>query len=162
MGDDQLERRFAEEMALSFESGGSPSMSGRGWAMLLVSDAPHLSAAELAEQLGVSAGSSSMATRFLLQFGLIDRIRVPGERRVFFAARPGAIVDLVRVRLERLSATERLAARALEHFGDRPHARERLAEVQAVYAWYARELPALHRRFLVEHPNHGTENRGSG
>ncbi len=48
---------------------------------------------------------------------------------------------------------ERVATRALDRFGERPAARERLAEIHHVYAWYSRELPALHERFLAEgHP----------
>jgi len=160
-GDGRMERTLGQEMALLFGSGGSPPMAGRVWAGLLVAAEPYLSAAELAEKLEVSAGSISMATRFLIRLGLIERIRLPGERRDHFAARPGAIADLVRWRLERLSATEDVAARALTEFGDRPLARERLTEIHDVYAWYARELPALHERFLAEFALGRPQSRGS-
>lgn len=144
------ELRFAEEMGLMFETGGSPRMAGRVWAMLLVADAPHLSAIDLQESLGASAGSISTATRFLLQFSLIERVWVPGERRDYYAARPGAVADLIRRRLERLVSVELMISDALEHFADRSHARPRLDEVHTIYHWYAREFPKLHERFLAE------------
>lgn len=155
------ELRFAEEMGLLFESGGSPRMAGRVWAMLLVADEPHLSARDLQDRLGASAGSISTATRFLLQLGLIERKRMLGERRDYFTVRQGAIADLVRWRLERLAETERMAEIALDRFGNREHARPRLEEIHSVYHWYVRELPALHERFLAEQaqPTHRGDSR---
>ena len=141
MSDDAaLEYRFAEAMGRLFETTGLPRMVGRVWATLLITDAPHLTAADLREALGASAGSISTATRSLLQLGLIERIAVRGERRDHFAVRPGAIGDLVRMRLEGIRVVEALMGDAIERFGDRAHARPRLDEIHAVYAWYAREL----------------------
>ena len=127
-------------------------MAGRAWAMLLVATEPHLSAIELQERLGASAGSISAATRFLLQFGLIERVRVPGERRDYYATRPGAVAELIRRRLERLVSVEQVMSEALDRFGERPEARERLEEIHTIYHWYAREFPKLHERFLAEQP----------
>jgi DNA-binding transcriptional regulator GbsR (MarR family) len=148
--DRALELRFIEEMGRFFESGGIPRMAGRVWAYLLIVDAPYVSAADLQEGLGTSAGSISTATRFLLDFRLIDRVRIPGERRDYFAPRQGAVGELMRRRLERLTAVELLITDALEQFGDREHARVRLDEVHDIYHWYAHELPKLHERFLAE------------
>jgi DNA-binding transcriptional regulator GbsR (MarR family) len=148
--DRPLELRFMEEMGRFFESGGVPRMAGRVWAYLLIVDAPHVSASDLQDGLGASAGSISTATRFLLDFRLIDRVRVPGERRDYFAPRDGAVGELLRRRLERLTAVELLITDALEQFGDREHARARLDEVHDIYHWYAHELPKLHERFLAE------------
>lgn len=152
------ELRFAEEMGLMFDSGGSPRMAGRVWAMLLITDAPHLSAIDLQDSLGASAGSISTATRFLLQYGLIERIWVPGQRRDYYAPRPGAVADLIRRRLERLVSAELMITDALERFADRSHAQPRLDEVHTIYHWYAREFPKLHERFLAEQSE--TKTRG--
>jgi DNA-binding transcriptional regulator GbsR (MarR family) len=145
-----LELQFAEDMGQFFESGGVPRMAGRVWAMLLVMDEPHLSAAELGEALGASAGSISNATRTLLQLGLIERVNVRGERRDYFAPRRGAIATMLRTRLERLVAVEDLLTEVLNAFDDREHAVPHLQEVHDIYHWYARELPELHERFLAD------------
>lgn len=148
--DRELELEFAEAMGGFFESGGVPRMSGRVWAYLLIVDAPSVSAADLGEALGASAGAISSATTFLQQLGFIDRVRIPGDRRDYYAPHRGAVAELVRSRLDRLVTVEALASEALERFGDRQHARARLEEVHDVYHWYARELPKLHERFLEE------------
>ena len=93
-----VELQFAEDMGRFFESGGLSRMAGRVWAMLLVMNSPHLSALELQEALGASAGSISGATRSLLDLGLIERVNVRGERRDYFAPRDGAIANIMRNR----------------------------------------------------------------
>ena len=145
-----LELQFAEEMGQFFESGGLTRMAGRVWAMLLVMDAPYLSAADLQDALGASAGSISGATRSLLQLGLIERINVRGERRDYFAPRRGAIVNVLWLRLQRLISVEEILTQALIAFDDREHAVPHLQDVHDIYHWYARELPKLHERFLAE------------
>jgi DNA-binding transcriptional regulator GbsR (MarR family) len=137
-------------MGRFFEAGGIARMAGRVWAMLLVMDEPQVSAAELQEALGASAGSISGATRSLLDLGLIERVNVRGERRDYFAPRRGAIANILWMRLQRLVAVEDLLTEALEAFDDREHAVPHLQEVHDIYHWYARELPELHNRFLAD------------
>jgi DNA-binding transcriptional regulator GbsR (MarR family) len=147
---DTLELQFAEDMGQFFERGGLARMAGRVWAMLLVTNDPYLSAVDLQEALGASAGSVSGATRSLLQLGLIERVNVRGERRDYFAPRRGAVANILRTRLERLLAVESLLTEALEAFDDREHAVPYLQDVHDIYHWYARELPKLHERFLAD------------
>ena len=148
--DTTLELQFAEELGQFFESGGFPRMAGRVWAVLLVMNKPHLSALELQDALGTSAGSVSGATRFLLQYGLIERVNVRGERRDYFTPRRGAVARIIKLRLEKLVAVEDLISDALDAFSDREHAVPYLDEVHTIYHWYRRELPKLHERFLAE------------
>ena len=49
-----------------FEAMGLSPMAGRVWAALLVTDRPHLSATELQEQIGASAGSVSGVSSVVL------------------------------------------------------------------------------------------------
>lgn len=125
-------------------------MAGRVWAMLLVMDKPHMSATDLQEALGASAGSISGATRSLLRLGLIDRINVRGERRDYFAPRRGSIVNILWLGLQRLIAIEDLFTEALNAFDDREHAVPYLQDVHDIYHWYTREIPKLQERFLAD------------
>ena len=58
---------------------------GRVWALLYVRGAP-LTAASLQETLGLSKGAVSMVTRDLEQWGIVRRVRVPGEAASHFVA----------------------------------------------------------------------------
>lgn len=82
------ERRqhFVEELGLMWEQLGYPRMQGRVLGYLMLSNADHVSSAELAEALNASAGSISTATRVLTESSLIRRVAVPGARGHFFRA----------------------------------------------------------------------------
>ena len=144
------EWRFADEMGQLFEGLGGSRMAGRVWAMLTVSDQESMTAADLAARLQASTGSISTATRLLTQLGLIDRVRVPGDRKDYFRVRPGGMDALMHQRMAVIDAAVRLAERGLTEFGERVQARTRLEGMRDFYAWYARELPALHERWEQE------------
>jgi len=54
-------------------------------ALLLVSADP-LSQDDIMEQLSVSRGNANMNIRELIDWGLVDRVIIPGERREYFIA----------------------------------------------------------------------------
>ena len=54
-------------------------------ALLLVSPAP-LSQDDIMEQLNISRGNVNMNIRELINWGLIDRVILPGERKEYFSA----------------------------------------------------------------------------
>src|SRR5580693_10368182 len=86
-----IAERFIESLGMQLElEAGAPRMVGRVLGWLLVCDPPEQSAAELAERLQASKGSISTATRLLLRMGMIERVRLRGERFDRFIARPEA------------------------------------------------------------------------
>ena len=144
------ELTFVEEMGALFERTGNGRMTGRVWGYLLIVDAEHVSAADLAEALDASPSAISGATRTLISLGLVDRIRLSGERRDYFTIHHGAILTLMRRRVDALTMARDMAARALDRFGDRDIARPHLEELYEVYSWFAAEYPGMVDRFLVE------------
>ena len=144
------ELTFVEEMGALFERLGNGRMTGRVWGYLLIVDAEQVSAADLADALDASPSAISTATRVLISLGLVDRIRVPGERRDYFTIHHGAILTLVRRRIDALNQARDMAERALDRFGDRDIARPHLQELYDVYSWFAAEYPAMVDRFLAE------------
>jgi DNA-binding transcriptional regulator GbsR (MarR family) len=133
-------------------------MAGRVWGLLVIADEPQVSAADLADRLGASAGSISTTTRQLIGLGLVERVRVPGDRRGYFRVRPGGVANLVHQRQMVIAEGRRLAERGMREFGSRPEARERLEEWHDVYAFYERELPAL----IEQYEQHRARRTGRG
>lgn len=144
------ELQFVEEMGALFEQGGSTRMAGRVWAYLLIADAEQVSSTDLAAALDASASSISASTRLLESLEMVDRIRMPGDRKDYFTIHHGAVLNLVRRRFEAVVRARDLAVRALRTFGDREIARPHLEELYEVYSWFGRELPALIDRFQLE------------
>jgi MarR family len=143
--------RFIEELGMQLElEAGAPRMVGRVLAWLLVCDPPEQSAADLAERLHASKGSISTATRVLLRLGLIERVRLRGERFDRFIARPQAWDDYL-WREEQFSAPRRVLGLGLDALADEPPARRaRLQELDSIYAWWQQRIGKLHEEYLAD------------
>ena len=74
---------FRERFAQIMVESGMPRMAARVYAALMVTDSGQLSAAELAERLGVGASAISGAVKYLVQVRLVERGREPGSRHDF-------------------------------------------------------------------------------
>lgn len=72
---------FVERLAADLAEAGTQRMAARVFACLMVSEEPALTAADLAERLGVSPAAISGAVRYLSLTNLIIRERQPGSRR---------------------------------------------------------------------------------
>ncbi|HSR43932.1 MAG TPA: MarR family transcriptional regulator [Acidimicrobiia bacterium] len=141
------EQRFAEESGQMFDQWSLPRMAGRVWGLLIVAEEPRLSSLELTERLGTSAASISSATRYLLQNQLIERVRVPGERREYFTFSPASLRSIYLRRIAAVADMHRMAERALASFEDRPIAHRRLQDMHDFYEWLELELATVLRRW---------------
>ncbi|HEY4244990.1 MAG TPA: hypothetical protein VGM88_34480 [Kofleriaceae bacterium] len=77
--------RVADAVGALIEAWGFKRNMGRMWAVLYLSDRP-LSAPELSEQLGLSAGAVSMLLTEMQQWNAVKQEWVKGERREYFSA----------------------------------------------------------------------------
>ena len=77
--------RVADAIGALMESWGFKRNMGRMWAVLYLEDHP-LTAAELGDRCGLSTGAVSMLLAELLQWGIVKKAWVVGERREHFEA----------------------------------------------------------------------------
>lgn len=145
------EQHFVEEVGLFFAQWGLPRMAGRILGWLLICDPPHQSMNELAGALHASKGSISTMTRLLTQYGLIERVALPHQRRDYVQVRPGIWTDALHQRMLATAAFRQLAERGLTLLADPDASRgERLREMRDIYAFFERELPLLIERWQRE------------
>lgn len=144
------ERRFADEFALMGESMGMPRMTGRLWGWLLICEPAAQSSAQLAEVLGVSRASISIATRLLMASGLVRRTTRPGDRSTYFEIDVDALARMPAG--EMFGALRRQLDRGLAALPDPTAPRaERLRRTRDFYAYVEREVPNLIQEFRREH-----------
>jgi hypothetical protein len=150
MNDAAIER-FMEELGMQFElEAATPRMVGRVLGWLLVCDPPEQSSSELAERLQASKGSISTATRVLLRMGMIERVRLRGERFDRFIARPEAWDEYL-WREDQFTAPRRVLRLGLDALNDEPPSRRaRLEHLDSIYAWWEKRLPQLHEEYLAD------------
>src|SRR5262245_47418683 len=79
--DEEGVRQFVEHMAMMLTEWGFPRMPARVLGSMMTADEDSLTAADLAERLGVSPAAISGAVRYLTHIGLISRVPVAGSRR---------------------------------------------------------------------------------
>ena len=144
---------YAEEVGLLFDLWSWPRMAGRVWAVLMVADDEPLSAEKLSERLQASPGSISGATRFLLSNGLIERVRIAGERRDFFRFSPESLRNIYAHRVTEIGEMHRMAERAMARFQGRPTGQARLVEMHDFFEWLEQELDTLVARWKRERSN---------
>ncbi|MGW6457078.1 transposase [Streptomyces sp. NPDC055078] len=129
-------KAFVEEIGLVWEAAGSGRMDGRVVAYLLITDVPYVSSAELARELGVSAGSVSLATRRLVEAGFIRRHPVPGKRSHYFRVDDDVWGSFLAGERRHLDRQGQLADQALALLGPEEEApRRRLANMRDYMRW---------------------------
>lgn len=75
---------FIERLAVSLEREGLPRIAGRLVGFFLTHQGRLVSLEDLSAELRISRGSASTNTRLLEGMGIIDRVSVPGDRRVLY------------------------------------------------------------------------------
>ena len=141
-------KQFIEDAGICYEEMGLPRMAGRIFGWLLVCEPPHQCAEDLASVVEASKGSISSMTRLLVQFGLIERIGLPGKRGIYYRVKPGAWSEHLKGRLSHLGAVRELAERGLDLLKEgAPESGQRLIELRDFHAFLEREIPALLDRY---------------
>jgi len=92
--------KVADAVGALMEAWGFRRNMGRMWAVLYLEDHP-LTAADLGERLGLSTGAVSMLVNELVQWGIIKKTWVVGERREHFEAETSIWKMISRVFRER-------------------------------------------------------------
>lgn len=125
--------QLVEEIGLFWEGYGLSRSFGRVHGLLLLSEAPHLSLDQIAQELKISKASASTVARQLQAMTLISKSSVPGDRRDYYRI---ADDDHIRSTEQRLRGGLRLAGyveRASRLDGLSPEARRRLRRMEHFY-----------------------------
>ena len=153
----EQESRFIDNLSILLEDIGESRMAGRVFAALLLADSSKTSSAELANTLGISNGSVSMATRSLLAHGLIERVGMPGDRQAYFRinADADAVAQFIIERVKQMRKIDELLGRAEVLAKDKgPSVLERFERLREVFEYFQRELELILVRW-EEHKRKG-------
>ncbi len=82
---DEAKKRFIGEWGTFGSQWGVNRTMAQAHALLMVSAKP-LSAEEVMEQLNISRGNANMNLRALIDWALVKKTHIPGERKEFFVA----------------------------------------------------------------------------
>lgn len=145
--DSRLVRRFLEHFAATLADAGMPRMPARVFAALLADDSARLTAAELADRLGVSPAAISGAVRYLVQLDLVVRESEPGSRRDYYRLLDDVWYEAALSRDRMLPRWEGVAREGMAALGTDTPAGARMAETLAYFEFIQTEVPAVLKRW---------------
>ncbi|MEV6555171.1 MarR family transcriptional regulator [Nocardia sp. NPDC051756] len=142
---------FVEDFALVLERMGLVRMTGRAAGWLLVADPPEQTFGQIADALQASKGSISSALKALVTMRWVDKISKPGDRRDYYAIRPGVLPELTRQQSGMYDDLTAMTSRGLALFDDPDGTQAaRVREMHEFFVWMGKELPALIDRWYAE------------
>lgn len=136
---------FIERLGMETQCEDLARTAGRVFAYMVVRGGP-CSGDELAETLQISRGGVSMSTRSLESRGLIERMGLPGDQKVYYRLPDDPFGNLVEGALERrrrIRDITRHARTALDGVQLEPElegAADRLARMEAFYELVVRRM----------------------
>ncbi|WP_051186849.1 GbsR/MarR family transcriptional regulator [Nocardia tenerifensis] len=140
-----------EDFALVLERMGLVRMTGRAAGWLLVSDPPEQTFGQIADALQASKGSISGALKALVTMRWVDKVSKPGDRKDYYAIRPGILPELTRQQSGMYDDLTVMTSRGLALFDD-PDGDQaaRVRDMHEFFVWMGKELPALIDRWYAE------------
>lgn len=149
------EATFLEDISIRFEEDGEPHIAGLILGWLLICDPPEQSFNELVNELQVSKGSISNMTRHLENKRLIEKVRKPGERQIYFRIKPSAWEEVMNKHLEVTKKLHRIAEKGIELLENEPEERkQRLIEMRDFFAFASTRIPD----FISEYKRQNNSN----
>ncbi|HCD50957.1 MAG TPA: MarR family transcriptional regulator [Balneolaceae bacterium] len=142
---------FVEAFSLKVEETGRPRIYGQILGWLLVCEPDHQSFSDLMENLNISKASVSNITRILLETGLIEKIRVPGERQIHFKLKKGALSDFFQRQVNIVTDLTQILNSGLELLNKEGETdTTRITRAVEFHSFLAREIPLLMEKFNSE------------
>ncbi len=130
---------FIEKFGIYGAHAGMPLSVARVFAFLLVCDPPQQTAKTIRDTLGLSAGSVSIATKMLVQLGLVTKISITGTAGVHYVVEPQNFKKVIEHRVRAHAEAEKIAREALASGRPNP----RLTAMEQTYGRAAIELQTL-------------------
>lgn len=145
---------FVEDFSESWGQMGAPRVEARVLALLLITEEPLLSSAQLGELLQASAGAVSVAVRTLTAQGFIKRRVIPGDRNHYFHAEEDVWASFLQKERDYLPQMRRALLLGLEALPPTAEAaRKRLTIAIDYHSWIAQRQLDLAREWAEHRAN---------
>jgi len=135
-------RMFIERSGLLWEKDRLPRIAGRIFGLTLISPDP-CSLDEIAKTLGVSRASISNDARLLEQLGLVERVSLPGDRKIYFQINSQSLERSLEARVQHIQELEQLMDDAKRLQIRRSEVRERIEDHRLAFCSVANALGKL-------------------
>jgi DNA-binding transcriptional regulator GbsR (MarR family) len=150
---DKAQKRaaFVEKYGMFAEKVGFPPMAGRIFAWVLTSVSPIQTAEQISMGLNTSRSSVSTATRLLIQWGLIERARMPGHRTNYYRISLDGCKGVVQAMIQLISEERKIVEYGLDLVkNSRRDLRQQLKTYRDLCFFCEHEFPKLIEKWEKE------------
>jgi DNA-binding transcriptional regulator GbsR (MarR family) len=142
---------FVEDLSLRIEELGHPRIYGQILGWLLICDPPEQSFQDLMENLEISKASISNITRMMIESGLIEKVRVKGERQIYFKIKDGSLIEFMEKQMELTLSLAKITKKGLDLAeSEGVKDTKRLERANEFHNFLAQELPNLINKYRSE------------
>ena len=146
---------FIERVGLLWEKDRLPRIAGRIFGLTLISPDP-CSLDEIAKTLGVSRASISNDARLLEGLGFVERVSLPGDRRVYFQITSNCLERSIETRVERIGELAQLMDDAKRLPIKRSEVLDRIEAHRCAFSAVASALGKALTQLKARRPSHST------
>ncbi|HKL14317.1 MAG TPA: hypothetical protein VJ915_01710 [Balneolaceae bacterium] len=145
---------FVDDFSLKIEELGHPRIYGQILGWLLICDPPHQSFTDLMDNLHISKASVSNTTRILIERGLIKKIRVKGERQIYFQLKEGSLMEFMEKQMQLTLDLEKITEKGLKLVEqDETTDSERLKKANDFHRFLAEQTEDLIKKYKESYEN---------
>ena len=145
-------KEFVEDFSMKIEDFGHPRIYGQILGWLLICEPAHQSFSDLTENLGISKASVSNTTRILLERELIEKVRLEGERQIYFKLKEGSLADFMEKQLRLTLDLESITSKGLEFAKKENNIdTDRLQKANDFHQFLAEQTKGLIQKYKKEH-----------
>lgn len=146
--DEDAIRAFVENFSLMLSERGVPRMAARVSTVMMVAEEDSLTAADLAERLGVSPAAVSGALKYLLHVGLFVRESIPNSRRDRYRFGDDNWYSAAILKTDFMNRAADEVDKLVEAVGGPgTHAGQRMTEMSDFYRFVTDELMNMYERW---------------
>lgn len=145
-------KEFVEDFSMKIEDFGHPRIYGQILGWLLICEPAHQSFSDLTDNLGISKASVSNTTRILLERELIEKVRLEGERQIYFKLKEGSLADFMEKQLRLTLDLESITSKGLEFAKKQNNIdTDRLQKANDFHRFLAEQTKGLIQKYKKEH-----------
>lgn len=143
--------QFVDDFSLVLEQSGRPRIFGQILGWLMICDPPHQSFPDLMENLEISKASVSNVTRLLLEKGMIEKVRIKGERQIYFQVRRNSLSQIIENQINEILNMNKVLKSGL-NLAEKENSEnaERLRVAFDYNSYLAKEIPALLKKYTEQ------------
>jgi DNA-binding transcriptional regulator GbsR (MarR family) len=140
--------QFVDDFSLLLEETGRSRILGQILGWLLICEPAHQSVNDLMNNLDISKASVSNCTRILVENGTLEKVRITGERQIYFRLKSGSLTQFIEKQISEILNMHKIIESGLRLAeSDTATDSNRLKRAFNYHSFLAKEIPDVLKKY---------------